>query len=281
VRKILVTAHGEPDPTPEEYLGETDDMIAICTNIRIKTTTAATVLASAIAADLLSAAGALNSGHISTSSALVTATTRDLLNTLYEDARPSRILDDLARSHSCRWGVNDSGVFYFQPDAEGRTWYVQSDDVQIRYSLRNYENEVYAKYHDANNRTLRTAVSRDAASALSTGWVVQGVVSDQTTSSATAEAVRDAHLTDRADYALMATATFSRLRDGANRYWSLWSIRPGDRIVINNLPAQSQYLPGLDSHVVGFVEYDHENGRLSYEPEVPVPTLVTLLAERQ
>ena len=47
------------------------------------------------------------------------------------------------------------------------------------------------------------------------------------------------------------------------------------------LTAQSQYLPGLDSHQVGFVDYDHDSGRLSYEPAVPVPTLVTLLAERQ
>lgn len=260
---------------------DTGDWCAKLTGIRTKTTTAAAVLASNIATALCDYVDAVNAGQIT--GKMVTATTNDLHDELYEDASPAEILDSLALRESRDWGVDVNGVFYFQPrNDQGRTWYVDIAGIELEDSTNELTNSVYATYRDANGRAKRTATSANNLSVQIAGLTRQDVVIAATTDATEAAAWRDARLTDGTAYALRATVEVSRILDTGGNIHRAYDILPGDSLIIRNLPQTlATDIDILSSISVARVEYDAETGAVAIEPDTPTPTLVTLVARSQ
>lgn len=266
------------------YSGESGAAFLKISNLRIKTTSASTVLASDIAAALAAYTNGINSAQLSASSALIAASSTDLRDELYEDELPADILDRLAALHNYQAAVWEDRRLTFQPkSALARTWYVDvARIVDLQRSLEPLRNSAYAIYREAGGRTLRTAVAGNAASQARYGLVRRGYVSVQTTSQTEAETHRDAFLSDRAHYAVRASVDFERLYSQSGARYPLHAIRAGDTLVMRNLPPTlSAEIDNIRSFRVAATEYDAENDTIRVEPEVPTPTLVTLLARRE
>ena len=267
--------------TPVTFTGETGDTHLKITNIRIKTTTAASVLASDIAADLVTFANGVNSAQISAGSLLIDATSTDLEDELYEDLWPADVLNRLALLHEFEAAVWEGQRLQFRSKGQGESWYVDvTRIVQLQRSLENLKNSAYGVYKDPNGRILRTAVADDAASQTRFDIVRRGLVRVQTTSQTEAETHRDVWLTDRVDFSTRATIEFERLYDASGAEIPLYMLRTGDSVTMRNLPPMlSADIENIANFRVGETEYNAATNELSLTPEAAIPTLVTLISE--
>jgi hypothetical protein len=268
------------------YTGETGANYLKITNIRIKTTTASTVLASDIAAALASYVNGVNSNQLNSSTAMIEATTDDLQDEIYEDIYPADILDRLAFLHGYEVGVWENRQLYFRPKGSaGRHWYVDVTKIlNLQRSLENIRNSAYGVYQDANGRALRTAVTNDANSQARLGIVRRAPVEVRTTSVTQAAVHRDVFLTDRANFQTRAEIEFETLEDEAGAEYPLYMMRAGDTVTMRNLPpVLSEAIDNIRTFLVGETEVNVEPGKqttINMRPESPVPTLVTLVARR-
>jgi hypothetical protein len=262
---------------------DTGTNYAKITNIRMKTTTASTVLASDIAAALASYTGGINTDQISTSSALISATTTDLNDEIYEDKYPAEILDRLALIHSYQWSVWENRYLTFQDKTTARKeWLVDVVGTpELQRSLENIRNSAYGLYRDASGLTLRTNTVGDGESQSRYGVLRRGFISVQTTSLGEAQTHRSAWLADRADLQIRARIEFSRVYDEAGARWPLWAIRAGDTVTMRNLPPTlSTGIDRIRTFMVGETDYDAATGSIDIAPDDPIPTLVTLVAQQ-
>lgn len=261
---------------------ETGTFYVRLTNVRVKSVTKTTsVLASDIAASLVTYTNGINPTQLSGEVAQIQATATDLLSEMYEDARPADILTGLATRHQYVWSVWEGRGLWFQPAAAvGRQWYIDiGGGLDLQRSLDNVVNRVYATYRDASNQTLRTGkVTGDVEKF---GVTRDNVLDARTTSSTQAESQRDALLTDQSIVQLRAKVGVKRLVDALGVSAPFWAVRAGDTVTIRDLP------PTLGSEVdnirtfrVGGTDYNVSDNVLTITPDTPVPTLVTLTADR-
>ena len=260
---------------------ETGNFYLTLTNVRL-TTVSGDVIASDIAAAMVARTNGINSGQLSAATSLIEATTDDLLNELYEDEKPSEILDRLAELSGYEVGVWENRLLHFRPKgSQGRTWFIDATRItDVSKDLGVVYNEVYATYQDENRRTLRTAVSQNSLHQETTGIVRQTVLKARTTSQAQAESQRDTHLDDQDNYAIVATVEFDRIFDESGAEVNQVNLRSGDTAVIRNLPPTLGAVVDLirEFKIAG-TSFDGRAMRL--EPELPAPTLVTLIARKE
>jgi hypothetical protein len=265
--------------------GEDDAWYVKFTNVRV-TSQAPNILASNIAAALVTYVNSINSDQLSSSTALIEATTDDLQDEIYEDIYPADILDRLAFLHGYEVGVWENRQLHFRAKGSaGRHWYVDVTKIlNLQRSLENIRNSAYGIYQDANGRTLRTAVADDADSQARLGIVRRAPVEVRTTSATQAESHRDIFLTDRADFQTRAEIEFETLEDEAGAEYPLYMMRAGDTVTMRNLPpVLSEAIDNIRTFLIGETEIQHIQGQplsISMKPETPVPTLVTLVARR-
>lgn len=252
------------------------------TNIRLKTVAdPALVLASTITKSLIDYVSGVNPGQLSATTALVQATDVDLLDEIYEDARPSTILDDLALRHQFVWSVWEGQQLQFQPRASiGNQWYVDSGAVELQRSLNAVYNRAYAQYKTGDNRRLRTATTS------STGYdrfgiTRDGMTTENTTSATRAVAARNAWVADQSNAWLRAKIGVSRLVNAQGVPVPFWAVRAGDTVTIRDLPPTlGAEIDNIRTFRVGETDYNVSDNVLTITPDTPVPTLVTLTANR-
>lgn len=266
------------------FAGNSGEDYMRLTSIRVKSTTASTVLASDIAAALATYINSINSDQLSSSSVFITATTTDLQDVVYEDQYPAEIMDELALLHTYEWAVWESRILHFRPKgSSGRAWYVDVTSItNLQRSLENLYNSAYGLYQEAGGRTLRTVNNGDTANQAKYGVTRRGFTDVQTTSATEAATHRDTFLTDRKNLAIRAQIEFERVYDASGAEYPLYSIRSGDTITMRNLPPTlSTDIDRIRSFVVGETEYDATENRMDVTPQDPIPTLVTLVARRE
>jgi hypothetical protein len=266
------------------FAGNTSEDYIKLTSIRVKSTTAASVLASDIAAALAAFVNSINSDQLSSSAAFIEATTTDLQDEVYEDQYPADILNDLALLHTYEWAVWEGQRLHFHSKGSaGRTWYVDATRIaNIQRSIENLYNSAYVTLQEAGGRTIRTANSGDPNSQSKYGVLRRGFTSVQSTSATEANIHREAFLADRKTLAIRANVEFERVYDALGAEYPLYSIRAGDTVTIRNLPPTlSTDIDRIRSFVVGETEYDALENRISVTPQDPIPTLVTLVARRE
>lgn len=263
---------------------ETGAMYAKLTSIRIKSTTSATVTASAIAAALASYLNGINPAQLSGSAALIEVTGTDLGDEVYEDEWPATILDRLALLHGYEWSVWEGRLLNFRPRAGGgRHWYVDVvGGLELQRSLTNIRNSAYASYRDASGRTLRTNTVGDAASQARYGLIRRGFINVQTTSLGEAQTHRSAWLADTATDQARASILFDHLYDAAGAAHPLYLLRAGDTLTMRNLPPTlSTEIDRIRTFTVGETEYDAVEGTLTVAPDEATPTLDRLVARQE
>lgn len=269
------------------YTGETGDTYIKITNLRIKTTSSASVYASEIAAALATYLNGLNSSQIQAVSALIESPGLDLRDEVYEDAWPTDILTRLARlgdnqspPRIWEWGVWENRILHLRPrGSAGRTWYVDVLPEEIQRTIDLLRNSAYSLYQDENGRKLRTAAASSADSRARYQVTRQEMVSASTTSGAQAGVQRDAFLADHANPIPRVGIDVRALYDSAGVCWPQWAARSGDLVVIRNLPVGlSTEIDRIRSFRVAETLFTVDTGRVQLTPEAPLPRLETLLA---
>lgn len=257
---------------------ETNRYYLAIRNLRIKTTTASTVLGSAIASSVVSFADGVNP---ILAASYATTSTLDLKDEVYEDQYPAAIIDRLAKIDNVRAMVDENRAFWYGPLASGR-WLLDAADLEIQRPLDRVSNSVYAVYQDADNRNIRTAASVDSFSVSRYGITRGKALSVQSTSSSQATTQRDTELSDTANPAPRAGIPIKRILDSQGRPALAHQPRPGDLAVIPALPPSiSAEADQIRSFIIGRVEVTLERGKRPttvIEPNEPTPNLVTMLA---
>ena len=264
--------------------GDTGDVYAKLTNIRIKTTTAASVLASDIVRTLGLYVNSINDTQVGNVSMKVEATTTDLLDELYEDIYPAEILDRLALLHDYEWGVYEGRHLHFRArGSAGRAWYVDvTRIINLQRSLEEVRNSAYGVYRDANGMYRRTAVANDTDSQARHDIIRRGFVNVNTTSATEAETHRGVFLSDRAGRTVRAEIIFDRLYDVAGAEYPLYLLQAGDTLTMRNLaPTLSPDIDNIRSFIVGETEYNAADNTIRVSPLTPTPELSRLVARRE
>jgi hypothetical protein len=267
--------------TPHTHTGATGDIYARLTNLRIRSV-AGNVLGSGIVAAMAAHVAATNPSQVSTSAAFVTATTQDLRDEVYEDLPHADILDRMAAIHEFDWAVWEDKRLRFAPRGQGGQRYVvDAVRVEIEQSLEPMSNRAYALYKSQGGRTLRTATAQNLEGVARLGLVREGVVRAETTSATEAAFWRDSFLEDRGRYAMRAEVVFERIFTETGAIVPNYEPRAGDVLTIRNLmPTGNVELDFVRSFRMAATAYDVEGDELRVEPDVPTPTLVTLVARR-
>lgn len=265
---------------------ETGDTYLSITNVRVLSQ-AAPVEADDIARDLVSAATTLNSGVLSAFTGRLQSTGLDLFQQVYQDADMGAILDQLAAlgdtsGRQWRAWAGTDRVLVLEPwGASGRTWYVDVTDLQVQRTLETLANSVYTVYQDASNRTLRTAVSANAQSVARFGLTRRQALQATTTSATEAAYERDTQLADTAAPPARAGIAFNRIFTAGGAPVPLWAPQAGDTFILRNLaPSLSTDIDKIRVIRIGRTVWDMPANTLSIEPQVPLPLLQVLLAQK-
>ena len=268
------------------YSGEDGERYVSLTNIRVKTTTDSTVVASAVTSDIASTVNAVNSFIQST--ATTTNPGYDLTDLVFADESATTALNRIASYGDGAGtvyvaGVDNYGYVYLRPLGDGgRVWSVDIADLNVSSDREKIANSVYAVYKDAGGRVLRTSTTTDADSIARYGYTRRAAVSVDTTNQTRAEQWRDTYISDNATAKGSAKISFNRvytLTGGAAR---LTDVMPGDTISIRNLPFSFNSGDEIDrvkSFRVTETEYDAIENRLTVTPETPLPRLDVLIAQ--
>lgn len=258
--------------------GETGRYYLAIRNLRIKTTTASTVLGSDIAASVASYADSINP---ILAASYATASTLDLRDEVYEDQYPADIIDRVAGIDNVRAYVDENRVFWYGGLQAGK-WLIDAADLEIQRPLERVYNNVYAIYQDADDRSIRSAAANNAFSISRYGLTRTQAISVQSTSSSQATSQRDTALSDTANPAPRAGITVKRILDPQGRAALAHEPRPGDLAIIPALPPSvSAEADQIRSFIIGRVEVTLEPGKrpmTTIEPNEPIPTLTTMLA---
>lgn len=272
---------------PAVYAGQTGDVLLRITNLRI-TTIAAPVEADDIAGALVTHATGINSGVLSAVTSRISAPGLDLFQETYLDQTPAAILERLERlgdSSGREWRawVGADRILAFEPwGTSGRTWYVDVTDLQIQRTLETLANSVYAVYQDASNRPVRTAASSNTLSQSRYGLTRRQALGTQTTSATQAGVERDTRLADTATPPARAGITFTAVYTAYGARVPLERVRAGDTFILRNLaPSLSVDVDKIRVIRIGRAVWDLIANTLSIEPQVPLPTLETMLARQE
>lgn len=237
------------------------------------------IYANEVVAHLATTINGINSGQLSSSSALIQSPARDLIEAQWLDAAGDGVLNDLIERGDAnspprrwRWYVDSSQRLGFaDPSSISRTWYVDVTSLEALQSIESLINSAYATYEAPDGMTTRTAVSADAQSVLRFGVTRRAAVSAQATNAAQAEAKRDTAIADGKNPPGRATITFDAVYDARGASYPPWLVRGGDVFVIRNLPPA--VLGGIVDRIRSFrlarTEYDVLTKVLTVEPEEP------------
>jgi hypothetical protein len=269
------------------FTGENGDRWLKVTNIRIKTTTSASVCADEIAKALAAYINNINSTQLSSSTALIQSPALDLKNEVYEEETPSDILNRLVALGDNQtppriWevGVWENQMLHFRPrSSASQTWYVDVTDLDLERTIETLTNSVYAVYQDTTNRTLRTSVNADSASVSRYGITRRSAIKANTTSSIQAGVQRDVVLVDRKEPLPRATIEFNVIYDQYGARHPLFMLRSGDTITIRNLPS-TIIADKVRTFRISRTDYDSDSNTISVEPELPQNTLDVMLARQ-
>lgn len=280
VTKVAIL-FGRNSGTLHTYTGDTGATFAKATAIRLKTTATATVGAGEIAVALTGFVAGINPSQVVEGDVFVGAGVVDLQDEVYEDERPADILDRLAEGENFDWAVwDDLRLNFGARGTGGRALVVDVAELELEQSIEPVVNRAYAVYKTASGRRLRTAVADNELSQGRVGVVRMGFVESETTSGTEAAAARDALLTERGSYAIRADVFFRRIYTETGAEVPLEEVRAGDTVTMRNLPPTlAADVDNLRTFRVAATTFRAKGRVLLVEADVPVPTLITLVAK--
>lgn len=274
-------------PTTMTYAGETGANYLRLINVRVRTTSAATVAPDAIAADMLAVTRAVNPLQLS-STARIQAQGIDLKDELYLDANMRDVLDTLTGygdtatpPNRWTWRVWADQILRVEPiDTDSRTYTVQVGDYQADRALRQTYPQAYAVYQDSSGQ--RQVTSTSTVSGATPRIVRRLAVQSQSTTSAQAQQERDAALADQTNPMPRVSMTITRLSDANGATVPTWRLRAGDVVQVRDLaPTLATRVDRFRSFRTIHTKLDLLTGAIDVDLESPQPQLDWLLARRE
>lgn len=268
---------------------ESGTQYARITNLRVTTATP-TIHGGTIASALVDVVSSVNAGQVDTSKEYILSPGYDLTDEVYEDMAPADILDKLIAlgdnqtpPRLWQWSVWEGRKLRFEPrGTNAKTWYINAAAIELNRTLSQLTNSAYAVYRDSSGGTLRTATASDSASVAAYGLTRRQAVTAETANAAQAAVTRDAVILDGKRLKPQANAyAVSALYHASGGRVPAYYARPGDTIVVRNVPPLRGESAGTGVTSFRIVTTEYQNGVNTVTPESPIPTLDTLLARRE
>lgn len=226
---------------------------------------------------------------LATSQAQIVSSTLDIFDLVYEDTRPSAVLNELAaRGNSsqqlCEVGIDVEKKLYFRPKGNiAQTYYVDITDIDTIISLENVYNSIYGISRDKHGRKIRSASNVDSNSVNQFGLTRVDFVDANSTSSQQALLQRDTKLADEKNAQAKASITFTRIYNDHGGEEHISKVNPGDIFIIRNYPFSlitTSVIDKIKSFTLLEVNYDVLSGTLAVTPEDFIPTLDLMLRKQ-
>ena len=277
--------HAATDTCVPIFEGETGDIYLEITNLRVKTTSSATVTSDEVAKHLVSQVKALNPDDSSSLTHRVKSPNFDLKQYSYDSVKAEAVLDQLAQLGGdgwlWSWRVWQDQILIFDRIANGgQTYQLYWQTPPISRDLDSLITRLKPRYTDANGDEQVTADVINATAERKYGLVRSDYFDAPTTSSSDATALAQAALNDKSIVNAYGDVATTAIYQNGVRV-PLWSVRSGDTIQCIQFPTTG------DSDVdktrqfrVAVTNYDHDNRTLTISPEQRQPTIDSLLARR-
>lgn len=274
--------------TPTTPGGEADTYYARFSNVRVLARPAP-VTAQHIIQDIAYQAYLANPTMIANNLAGIGAglTLPDILEAVYEDDDMRRIIDSLIARGDSSGNLLEAAVWenrqviMRQRGAAARSFVIDASSLRLRRPLDGMQNSVYATYKESDGFALRTATSNDAASIARFETTRRGYVDADTTSSSEAARQRDVVLTDKKLPSPAASYDMTQLRDGFGSLWPAYMLRAGDVLNVRGIPSGfGATVDRLRTVRVGRTDYDVDTDTMLFEPDVALPLLDVMLAQK-
>lgn len=253
------------------------------TNVRVRGFNLPSITASDIAAALIEFVSTINPNQLKSGAAInVGTSTLDLTTAVYLDQYPADILTDLqdqaVSGKRWQWSVwDDQRLRFNERGADGKTWYTDLIGLEVSGNFDNLINSTYGVYKNGRGETARSAIAADSNSIDTYGITRRAAADGQSETQAAAK--RDLLISDRKEITPNIGITLSGLFNAAGAAFPLWFCRPGDVVVIRNLPASySPTINKIRQFYVGATTYDILENKLTLAPDLALPDLAITLA---
>lgn len=261
---------------------DTGTYFAKLTNVRVKTTTESTVLASDVASSLVSFVNGIDADQVRSNTALnVAISSLDLEDVIYEDRLPAAALTDLEKQavadQRWTWAVWDDRYFHFYKRGErGLMLHADLVGLGISSTANTLVNSAYGTYTNGYGERERTAVSNDTISQSRYNLTRRVAVDGR--SATQAQQLRDAELTDRAEISPEATVMIDSLTTEMGGELPMWFLRAGDTLLVRNVPiANNVATSKIRQFIVTATEYDFEQNEIRPSLEIAAPSVARML----
>lgn len=278
----IILEYGWNGANPLTITGETGRNFVEITGIRVTTVSTDTLTGDQIARGILDYIEQYNPQAISDLTGFIQSPGGDLLDVIYEDARPSDILLDLAEEGDTEGNLYEVGVWdrkqlYFRPQGDNsRTWYADLEEgITVQRTIATLINAAYVRYKDERGRDLRTPVLEDDFSVLRYGLVRMGFERNQTTGGSAANLQRDMILKESAEASPRSTLNLVGLTTDRGAPVPPWRVRAGDILVLRTLPVTTEgdIIDRVRTMRITETDYNPETGINRLSLEIPLPTL--------
>jgi len=268
------------------YTGESGDTYLKITLLKVKTYNG-DITPGLIAQDLIDHVSGINPNQLSPDYHRVIESGLVLDSEVYEDLSPAEILlnliklgDNQSPPSPYAAAVWEEQKLAFGPLwANGRTWYMDADQVTVERTLDGTFNSVYATFSGPLGSTGRTAAAVSQPCIERSGLTRQRAVRVNTSSQTFAEAVRDLTLETECKGMVRADIKTLGVYNEAGVKYPMYSVRAGDTMIIRNLPPDTY--PEIDkirSFRVMSTRYDCERDELTPVPDEGLTTLEIVLS---
>lgn len=251
------------------YTGETGDVYARYTNIRVMSGGVASLSSADVVADIVAQTYALNQSINATTAFVQQSGSLAIRSYAPQDVTAKSQIIEMGRRN--RWQVTYYDGLRFCPyGAQARVWYVSADTITVQESISELYNRGYGVYSDEGGGTLRTPVADELTSQAMYGVKRELAVSADTTSLATATLYRDTAIADSAFPSPRVTVTIRH-----EIMPNACEIKAGDKIIVKNVPPSR-----IIDFIVGDTAYDVDSGIMAISSLDPIATLEALIASR-
>lgn len=262
----------------ETYAGENGDVYGKITNLEWGVAPDP-IYPGDIVRDVLSQVRVYNPDHLSALDGLIYGGPEQEF-AVYTDTPAREVVAEQAAYADHWWRVRGRVLQMALRGQWSQEWAVRDVDAGLERTLASLETSARAVWRDARGEVRRTKLSTNAAAVRQAGVDRQGTVGVKTTSEATAES-------RLAEYMARQPGQFSpRGRMKVRALYSptgglapLWSLYPGDTLILRNLPPWGP-ADALRRLLVTRTEYDLMTGELTVMPDLLDTSLAAQLGKR-
>lgn len=263
------------------YIGETGDLSAKWSDVRVGTTTSisgSALYADEVLRDIVSQVNTLNPTQLSSVTTLIQSPQFDITDLIFENTNGTDAINLLLSFPSstgelweCKVWENQRVIF--RPKTTGNTWYVSFTETKLNRSLSQYINQVKAEYKNSIGEETHTSVTVPST----TGINRQSVVKFEGVSATIAANLASAKITDSQRKAPQSELEIQYARKSTGGFFSAIEIRSGDKIIIEDIPPELFSLID-NTFIVDETICNMDTGVIRIIPEKPLAQLETLLS---